>query len=64
MTLLKASSFEMTIAIFFLMNYSQRTHTYDAAAAKCATLGGRLPEIKSATENQYLRILMLVKFFY
>jgi len=50
------------MVIFLSMNYYERTYTYDAAYAKCASLGGRLPEIKSSTEQQYLRILMSVKY--
>jgi hypothetical protein len=50
------------MVLFLSMNYYQRTYTYDAAYAKCSSLGGRLPEIKSSTEQQYLRILMSVKY--
>jgi hypothetical protein len=43
-------------------HYGQnRQYSYETAAASCATIGGRLPEIHSAFENEYLRALIAVR---
>ncbi len=53
----------LQLLCYYLINCLSRTYTYDAAAVKCASLGGRLPEIKSSTENQYLQVLLSVNHF-
>ncbi len=41
-----------------------RSYTFEKAAATCASLGGRLPEIYSSFENQYIRALIGVRGFW